>query len=96
MTQKPITLSETGFVINEKLAKELGVGVGDSVSVDNGDGSVKKLEITGITENYIFHYGYISKAYYTNVFRLVPPLCLTVEDATQVIDRLDALLTKLA
>ncbi len=33
---------------------------------------------------------------HANVFRLVPPLCLTVEDATQVIDRLDALLTKLA
>lgn len=72
VTERPITLSNTGFVINEKLAKELGVGVGDSVSVDNGDGAVKKLEITGITENYIFHYGYISKEYYTNVFRLVP------------------------
>ncbi|MEI2806150.1 aspartate aminotransferase family protein [Albidovulum sp.] len=33
---------------------------------------------------------------HANVFRLVPPLCLTVEDATEVIERLDALLTKLA
>lgn len=31
-----------------------------------------------------------------NVFRLVPPLCLTVEDAAEVIERLDSLLTKLA
>ncbi|MGE0774195.1 MAG: aspartate aminotransferase family protein [Sphingomonadaceae bacterium] len=33
---------------------------------------------------------------YANVFRLVPPLCLTIKDATEVIERLDSLLTKLA
>jgi len=31
-----------------------------------------------------------------NVFRLVPPLCLTTQDAVEVIDRLDSLLAKLA
>jgi len=71
-TQKKLTLSDTGLIITEKLAKELGVGVGDAVTVDNGDGAVKKLEISGITENYIFHYGYISTAYYTEIFRLAP------------------------
>jgi alanine-glyoxylate transaminase/(R)-3-amino-2-methylpropionate-pyruvate transaminase len=33
---------------------------------------------------------------YANVFRLVPPLCLTAQDAAEVIERLDSLLTKLA
>lgn len=32
---------------------------------------------------------------YANILRLVPPLCLTTEDATEVIERLDKLLTKL-
>jgi len=71
-TQTPLTLPAGGFVITEKLSRELGVGVGDSVTVDNGDGAVKKLEISGIAENYIFHYGYISAEYYTKIFRLAP------------------------
>ena len=31
-----------------------------------------------------------------NVLRLVPPLCLTVQDAAEVIERLDKLLDRLA
>jgi len=72
VTQHKMTLPTTGLIITEKLSKELGVGVGDAVTVDNGDDAVKKLEISGITENYIFHYGYISKEYYTKIFRLAP------------------------
>ena len=67
-----ISLPETGIVVNEKLAKELGVGVGDSISVDNGDGAMKKLLISGITENYVFHYIYIHPAYYEEIYRLKP------------------------
>ncbi len=33
---------------------------------------------------------------YANVIRLVPPLCLTVQDAAEVIERLDTLLKRLA
>jgi 4-aminobutyrate aminotransferase-like enzyme len=32
---------------------------------------------------------------YANVLRLVPPLCFTEQDAAEVIDRLDSLLTSL-
>ncbi|WP_312652644.1 FtsX-like permease family protein [Proteiniclasticum sp.] len=67
-----ISLPETGIVINEKLAKELGVSKGDSISVDNGDGAMKKLLISGITENYVFHYIYIHPVYYEEIFRLKP------------------------
>lgn len=72
VSQKQITLGMTGLVITEKLAKELGVKVGDAVTVNNGDGAIKKLEISGITENYIFHYAYISTEYYSQIFRLPP------------------------
>jgi len=67
-----LTLPETGIVINEKLAKELDVNVGDAISVDNGDGAMKKLLISGITENYVFHYIYIHPAYYEEIYRLKP------------------------
>ena len=67
-----LALPETGIVINEKLAKELDVRIGDSISVDNGDGAMKKLLISGITENYVFHYIYIHPSYYEEIYRLKP------------------------
>ncbi len=72
ISQRAISLPLTGIVINEKLAKELNVSVGDSIAVDNGDGAVKKLEINAITENYVFHYIYINPDYYKEIFRLSP------------------------
>lgn len=71
-SQESIAIPDKGVVINEKLAKELGVSVGDSIAVDNGDGAVKKVEIADITENYVFHYIYISPAYYKEIYRLSP------------------------
>lgn len=71
-TGTKIALPANGIVLTEKLAKELGVSPGDSVTVDNGDGAVKKLEVAAITENYIFHYAYISPEYYSSIFRLPP------------------------
>lgn len=71
-TRQKIQLPVSGLIITEKLSRELGVAVGDSVTVYNADEAVKKLEIAGITENYIFHYGYISREYYTEIFRFEP------------------------
>lgn len=70
--QKHIEIPAKGVIINEKLAKELNVGIGDSIELDNGDGARKKVEIAGITENYIFHYAYMSEDYYKEIYRLPP------------------------
>ena len=37
--QEPIALPNDGVVITEKLSKELGVGVGDAIQLDNSDGA---------------------------------------------------------
>jgi len=70
--QKPIEIPDKGLVVTEKLAKELKIGVGDSIELDNGDGARKKVEVTDIAENYIFHYAYMSRDYYQEIFRLAP------------------------
>lgn len=70
--QKPIDIPSKGMIINEKLAKELNVKIGDAIELDNGDGATKKVEISGITENYVFHYAYMSADYYKEIFRLNP------------------------
>ncbi len=73
-SQRPISLKTSGVVVTEKLAKQLGVSVGDSVKVTNNEGISKKLTVTDITENYVFHYAYISQEAYQEAFRLSAPM----------------------
>jgi putative ABC transport system permease protein len=71
---KPIEIPSKGVIINEKLAKELNVKLGDAIEMDNSDGARKKVIISGITENYVFHYVYMSSEYYKEIFRLSPKI----------------------
>ncbi len=59
------TLDGNGVVITEKLAKLLDVSVGDSLSFD---GTEETLQISGITENYVYHYIYMTEAQYDGLF----------------------------
>ena len=68
--QQAIPLSDEGVVITEKLSKQLGIGIGDAFELDNGDGARKKVKVAGITENYVFHYIYMTETYYKEVYRL--------------------------
>lgn len=72
--QKPITLPTSGAVITQQMAEQLGVRIGDSVSVDRGTGVFKKVTVAAIAENYIFHYLYMSPTAYEEVFRQAPEL----------------------
>jgi len=72
VTQAPIALPASGVVITEQLAKELGVGVGDRITAEVGSGPFKKLTVAGIAENYLFHYIYLSKSAYTELYRTQP------------------------
>lgn len=60
----PVTFAGGGAVITEKAARELGVGVGDTVSVKIGDDERYSFTVGGITENYVYHYLYISPELY--------------------------------
>ncbi len=70
-SQKGINLPESGIVITEKLSKELGLGVGDTVTVNNGEGATKKITVVAITENYVYHYAYMSKDAYLENFSII-------------------------
>ena len=60
-----IELGEDSVVITEKLAKRLGVGVGDTIQVyaqdriGNASGEPSTLTITGVAENYVGSYLYV-------------------------------------
>ena len=78
-----------GAVITEKLSELLGLTVGDTLTLDNEGHSV---QISGITENYIYHYVYMSAEYYAEVFgQPWEPNCFlikTVNDDQSTIDEL--------
>ena len=71
-SQAAIPLPDDGVVITEKLSKQLGIGVGDAFELDNSDGARKKVRVAAITENYVFHYIYMTDAYYHEIYRLAP------------------------
>ena len=56
-TGDPVELEEGGVVITEKLSELLGLSVGDEITLDTG--TITTLPITGICENYVYHYVYI-------------------------------------
>ncbi|MBW3087579.1 FtsX-like permease family protein [Bifidobacterium sp. 82T24] len=65
---RPIALDDSGIVLTEKLARNLGVTAGDTVSVRNEGGMTKRIPVTGVTENYVFHYAYMSQKAYAKYF----------------------------
>ena len=44
----------------EKIAKKLGVGIGDMVTLRDTDLKEMKVEVVGINENFVSNYAYIS------------------------------------
>lgn len=67
-TEKSINLDNNGVVITEKIARDLGINIGDSIEIINSKNKKSKVKITGITENYISHYVYVSPNNYKKLF----------------------------
>lgn len=61
---------DNGVIITEKLAKLLGVSVGDTLAFksDRDSGATVEIEIKGITENYLNHYAYMTPGVYKLLF----------------------------
>jgi putative ABC transport system permease protein len=73
-------------VITEKLAGDLGLRVGDMIAIDRGTGVYRQAVVSGITENYIFHYVFASPAAFREVFGTSPE-CTGVLVLTTTQDR---------
>lgn len=68
ITGDKISIPEDGVVLTEKMAKLLKVDVGDEIYIKIEEDKKAKVEIAGITENYSFHYIYMSPHLYEKVF----------------------------
>ena len=70
---EPLSIGEDGVVLAEKLANELGVGVGDTVrlaeqdEMGNATDKTFDLTVTGVMENYIYNYVFIGPGEYARM-----------------------------
>ena len=56
------------MVVTEKLCERQGWKVGDTITLEDGDGNQAQLTITDICENYVYHYIYLSPKTYEAAF----------------------------
>ena len=64
-THNPISLETGSVVINEKLGRLIGAGVGDEIILED---AAIPLRIAAMTENYTYHYAYMTRDTYENAF----------------------------
>ncbi len=71
---KTMAFDNTGALISEKLATELGVQAGDSVdiyaqdAIGNPTGKAHRVRVAGVIENYVAHYVIMTPALYEKTF----------------------------
>ena len=67
-TKEKVKIQKGGVVITEKLSKLLNVGIGDTIEIKIDDEKSKDVKVTGIIENYIYHYIYMDNELYEEIF----------------------------
>ncbi len=72
-SDKTYNLTSDGVLITEKFAKRMNVSVGDAINLKFNDELTLKLAVTGIVENYAFHYVYMSPTLYSQIFQAPVP-----------------------
>ena len=89
VSRQDIPFDSDSVVLTEKIAKNLGVGVGDTITLKNSKEQQVEFTVTGITENYVYHYVYISPELYeqkmgeTPDFNEVNAVCKVEDEAAR-------------
>lgn len=73
-TGKSLSLPKNGVVLTEKTADLLHVKVGDHIKVTTTDNKQGTAKVTGITENYMGHFMYLSRASYKQLLHETPTM----------------------
>lgn len=72
VTKKKYVLTDEGIILSEKLATLLGVDEGDDVTLKISDTERVDVPVTGIVENYMYHYIYMTPGVYERTFEKNP------------------------
>lgn len=71
-TKEKYQLTDKGAVLTEKMAKELGVSAGDTVTIKEENEKERTVKISQICENYMSHYLYMTPAVYKATYGKEP------------------------
>lgn len=71
-SQEELALPGDGVLISEKLSMNTGLHNGDMMEIAENDGIKRQVKISGIVENYVGHYVYMSPSYYKQIFHIRP------------------------
>ncbi|HHV98639.1 MAG TPA: FtsX-like permease family protein [Clostridiaceae bacterium] len=82
-SRNKIELTNDGAVITEKLSKLLRVGVGDTIKYRDTNNVTYDINITGIAENYITHYIFMTPEYFRTISEKSPAYNSVVFNATE-------------
>lgn len=64
---QPVELTDDGVVVTEKLAETYSLAPGDTLTLYSGT-QESEVRVSAITENYVYHYVYMTAAYYEQVY----------------------------
>lgn len=67
-SKKEVPLDDGGIVLAEKLAKELGVKKGDTVTIKDENNKSISVSVTGIVENYVYYSAFMSRSTYESLY----------------------------
>ena len=71
-TKEKYQLTDKGAVLTEKMAMELGVSAGDTVTIKEENEKERTVKISQICENYMSHYLYMTPAVYKAAYGKEP------------------------
>ena len=69
---KPLTLTDDGVIITEKISSLRGIEKGDTITLRDADNNDVTVTVTGIAENYVFHYVYMTDTLYEKLYGQKP------------------------
>lgn len=72
ITDEEYFLDDSGAVLTEKMAKELGVEEGDKITIRDDDRGDLTVTVEHICENYMMHYLYMTPALYEELYGEAP------------------------
>lgn len=64
-----LKLTNDGVIVTTKIKKRFNIEVGDTITIESLDKQQYQVKVTGITENYVSNYIYMSKDLYKEIFK---------------------------
>ena len=82
--KEAIGFDTEALVLTEKMASLLGLSAGDTCVIENDDGMRATFTVTGVTENYVESYAYMSEAMYRAAFEKEPEYSSVLAKSTAI------------